>query len=58
MDKNIKFQQNINKLNLIIIVLRAFDNKYSSVAKLIPKLVLELEKIDLKKSEKLIELSE
>lgn len=44
MDKNIKYQQNVDKLSITIIILRAFDNKFSTISKLIPKLLSVIEK--------------
>ncbi len=57
MDKNIRYQQNIDKLNMIIIILRAFDNKFSTVSNLIPKLISEIEEGNFKSKGSFIEIS-
>lgn len=44
-DKSIKHQQNLGELNLSIIILTAFSNRYESLAPLIPQAIESLKSI-------------
>lgn len=52
-DRNLTFQQNIHHLPFIIFVLRAKNNRYQTLAKLIPKL---LHRIDQTNTENVVEI--
>ena len=43
-DTNIQFQQNISKFPITIFLLRAKDNRYSTLRKLVPIIFAELER--------------
>jgi len=53
-DTNLKFQQNLNKFDIKIIVLNAFDNKHQTLQMLVPDLINTLNKLP---NEQIIEIN-
>jgi predicted nuclease of predicted toxin-antitoxin system len=44
-DRNLQFQQNVAGLPLAVVVLRAVDNKFPTLRRLMPKAILALQEI-------------